>query len=62
MPAGRFLSRPKSLQRAARWVISPPALEAVRRIHALFEIERPINGQSAERRRASGTTERAAGR
>ena len=33
-------------------VISPLALEAVRRIDALFEIERPINGQSAERRRA----------
>jgi transposase len=33
-------------------VISPLALEAVRRIDALFEIERAINGQSAERRRA----------
>ena len=33
-------------------VISPLALEAVRRIHALFEIERSVNGQSAERRRA----------
>src|SRR5207245_6238315 len=33
-------------------VISPLALEAVRRIDALFEIERSINGQSAERRRA----------
>jgi hypothetical protein len=33
-------------------VISPVALEAVRRIDALFEIERSINGQSAERRRA----------
>jgi transposase len=32
--------------------ISPLALEAVRRIDALFEIERAINGQSAERRRA----------
>ena len=32
-------------------VISPLALEAVRRIDALFEIEREINGQSAERRR-----------
>jgi transposase len=32
--------------------ISPMALEAVRRIDALFEIERAINGQSAERRRA----------
>ena len=33
-------------------VISPLALEAVRRIDALFEIERAINGQSTERRRA----------
>ena len=33
-------------------VISPLALETVRRIDALFEIERTINGQSAERRRA----------
>jgi len=32
-------------------VISPAALEAVRRIDALFEIERSINAQSAERRR-----------
>jgi transposase len=33
-------------------VISPCAMEAVRRIDALFEIERSINGQSAEQRRA----------
>src|ERR1022692_585742 len=33
-------------------VISPLALEVVRRIDALFEIERTINGQSAEQRRA----------
>ena len=33
-------------------VISPIALEAVRRIDALFAIERDINGLSAERRRA----------
>jgi len=32
-------------------VISPLAMEAVRRIDALFEIERSINGQSAEQRR-----------
>jgi transposase len=32
-------------------VISPLALEAVRRIDALFEIERTINGQSAAERR-----------
>ena len=33
-------------------MISPLALEAVRRIDALFDIERAINGQSAEQRRA----------
>jgi hypothetical protein len=33
-------------------VISPIALEAVRRIDALFDIERQINGQSADHRRA----------
>jgi transposase len=33
-------------------VLSPLALEMVRRIDALFEIERSINRQSAERRRA----------
>jgi transposase len=33
-------------------VISPLALEAVRRIDALFDIERAMGGQSAERRRA----------
>jgi hypothetical protein len=33
-------------------VISPIAIEIVRRIDALFEIERSINGQSAEQRRA----------
>jgi transposase len=32
--------------------ISPLALEVVRRIDALFEIERTINGQSADRRKA----------
>ena len=32
-------------------VISPLALEVVRRIDQLFEIERAINGQSSERRR-----------
>ena len=32
--------------------ISPLALEAVRRIDALFEVERAINGRSAEERRA----------
>ncbi len=33
-------------------VISPVALEAVRRIDALFDIERRINGQGADQRRA----------
>jgi transposase len=33
-------------------VISPMAIEIVRRIDALFEIERSINGQSTEQRRA----------
>jgi hypothetical protein len=33
-------------------VISPLALEVVRRIDQLFEIERAINGQGPERRRA----------
>jgi transposase len=33
-------------------VISPIALEAVRRIDALFDIERTINGQSADQRKA----------
>ncbi len=33
-------------------VISPIAMEIVRRIDALFEIERAINGQSADQRRA----------
>ena len=42
-------------QKAARKkeiVISPIAIEIVRRIDALFEIERAINGQGAEQRRA----------
>lgn len=34
-------------------VISPLALEAVRRIDALFEIERAINGEAPEQRRAA---------
>jgi transposase len=42
----------RTAQGKAPGVISPLALEAVRRIDALFEIERSINGQSAERRRA----------
>jgi transposase len=33
-------------------VVSPMALEVVRRIDALFDIEREINGQSPEKRRA----------
>ena len=33
-------------------VISPMAMEIVRRIDALFEIERPLNGQGADQRKA----------
>lgn len=33
-------------------VISPVAMEIVRRIDALFEIERSINGQNADQRKA----------
>jgi hypothetical protein len=33
--------------------LSPIAIEVVRRIDALFDIERPINGKSAEERRAA---------
>lgn len=43
-------------------VISPLALEAVRRIDALFEIERGINGETPERRRAVRQELSAAGR
>jgi transposase len=42
----------RKAQGNATAVISPIALEAVRRIDALFAIERDINGQSADRRRA----------
>jgi transposase len=42
----------RGAQGKAPAVISPLALEAVRRIDALFDIERSINGHSAERRRA----------
>jgi transposase len=45
--AARRMAQGKTLA-----MISPVALEAVRRVDALFEIERSINGQSAERRRA----------
>jgi hypothetical protein len=42
----------RKAQGNATAVISPIAVEAVRRIDALFEIERDINGQSVDRRRA----------
>jgi hypothetical protein len=42
----------RKAQGKAPAVISPIALEAVRRIDALFDIEREINGQSADHRRA----------
>jgi transposase len=41
----------RKAERKTAGVISPLALEAVRRIDALFDIERSINGDSAERRR-----------
>src|ERR1041384_5893257 len=43
-------ARRKADRRTAS-VLSPLALEAVRRIDALFDIERRVNGDSAERRR-----------
>lgn len=39
--------------RDPRVVISPIALEAVKKIDAVFELERAINGLSAEQRRAA---------
>ena len=42
----------RKAQRRAPAVVSPVALEAVRRIDALFDIERPINGLPADRRLA----------
>lgn len=42
----------KKAQSETAALISPMALEAVRRIDALFDIERQINGQSAEQRKA----------
>ena len=70
MPAGRSSSLADIAANARRKaqgktpaLISPLALEAVRRIDALFDIERAINGQSAERApRGAAGTERAAGR
>lgn len=59
MPDGRsscWPTWPKNARRKAQGkkpaVISPLALEAVRRIDALFEIERGVNGETQERRRA----------
>ncbi len=45
--------RPAKAQGKTPAVISPIALEAVRRIDALFDIERQINGQDAARRKAA---------
>jgi transposase len=42
----------RKAQGATATVISPIAFEAVRRIDVLFDIEREINGQSADQRRA----------
>ena len=59
MPAGRSFvladvaaNARRKAQGKTPALISPLALEAVRRIDALFDIERAINGQSAEQRRA----------
>ena len=41
-------------------VLSPIAIEAVRRIDAMFDIERSINGKSAEERAPFGRNEQAA--
>jgi transposase len=46
----------RKAQGKAPAVISPMALEAVRRIDALFEIERAINGQGADQRQAARQT------
>lgn len=43
----------RSAQGKAPAVLSPICLEGVRRIDALFDIERPINGQPAETRQAT---------
>jgi Transposase IS66 family len=48
----QFLNDPTKRRLTAFSEISPLALEVVRRIDALFEIERAINGQSVERRKA----------
>ena len=42
------------------FVVSPLAFEAVRRIDALFEIERPINGFEADKRKAARQEQSAA--
>jgi transposase len=42
----------RSLARAARLTLSPIAVEAVKRIDAIFDIEREINGLSAQQRLA----------
>ena len=59
-PAGKFFvladieaSARRKSQGKAPSVVSPMALEAVRRIDALFEIERSINGLDAEARMAA---------
>ena len=52
MPIGGPNPTPIDTQGKKPAVISPLALETVRRIDELFEIERAINGQTPERRRA----------
>ena len=46
----RLLTSANDRSRAGRVVLSPIAIEVVRRIDALFDIERPINGKTAEQR------------
>jgi transposase len=53
MPAGSSSSWriiAANARRGKKAAISPIALEAIKRVDALFDIERGINGQSAEQR------------
>ncbi|WP_433994758.1 IS66 family transposase [Bradyrhizobium canariense] len=49
---GRILRRTRSAPGTKEIVISPAAMEIVRRINALFEIKRSINDQNADQRKA----------
>ncbi|MBB6305587.1 hypothetical protein GGE67_006257 [Rhizobium leucaenae] len=50
---GQHIPLNRQVERFALAVISPIAIEMVRRIDALFEIERQINGQTADERKAT---------